>query len=62
MSDPALIFVTIIGLIGWVGFLVAAWARTAGDRSWDRLFLGSALLIAVSFIGLLAYSWIATTR
>jgi hypothetical protein len=62
MSDPVLVVVSIVGLTGWVGFLVAAWARTGGDHRWDRVFLGSAVLIAVSFAALLAYSWLATSR
>jgi hypothetical protein len=59
MNDPVVILVTLVGLIGCVGFLVAALARTGGDRRWDRVFLGSALLIATSFAAVLAYAWIA---
>ena len=58
MIDSVVIVVMIAGLVGCVGFVVAAVARTRGDRRWDRLFLGSALVIAVSFGTVLAYSWL----
>lgn len=59
MHDPVLITVTIVGLGGWVGFVLAAVERGTGDRRWDRFLLGSALLIATSFGTLLAYTWLA---
>ena len=60
INDPVLVVVTIIGFGGWAGFVVAALARTGGDRRWDHLFLGSALLIATSLAAWLAYAWIAS--
>jgi len=62
MKDPVLVIVTVVGLVGWTGFLVAAGARTFGDRRWDRALLGSVVLIAISFAALLAYSWLAGPR
>ena len=60
MHDPVLVVVTIVGLAGWVGFVVAAVERGGGDRRWDRFLLGSAALIAGSFATLLAYAWLAS--